>query len=56
MGEQVEVDTREWTWEITELKFNLRARKIGHVELRAENQLVRDAFRAMEQSLREHKD
>ena len=51
-----ETDKREQSWEITELKFNLRAEKIGWVELRAKNQSVWNVFRAMEQSLREYKD
>ena len=51
-----ETDTREQFKEITELKFNLRVEKIGQAELRAENQSVWNVFRAMEQSLREHKD
>ena len=42
--------------EIAELKIKLKAEKIGQVELRAENQSIRDALRAMEQSLVEHEN
>ena len=34
----------------------MRAEKIGRVELRAENQSIRDALRAIEQSLVEHEN
>ena len=34
----------------------MRAEKIGSAELRAENQSIRDALRAMEQSLVEHEN
>ena len=49
-------NTKEQSREITELKFKLRVEKIERAELRVENQSVRNAIRAMEQSLREHKD
>ena len=45
-------DTKEQSREIKKLKFKLRAEKIERVELRAENQSIRNAIRAMEQSLR----
>ena len=51
-----ETNTREQSREITELKFNLRVEKIRRVKLRVENQSVWNTFRAMEQSLREHKN
>ena len=51
-----EADTKEHFQEITELKFKLRAERIERAELRAENQPVRNAIRALEQSLEEHKD
>ena len=50
-----EADTKKRSWEIIELKFKLRAKKIGRAELRAENQSIQNALRAMEQSLIEHK-
>ena len=46
----------EQSQEIAELKIQLRAKKIGRVELRAKNQSIRDALRAMEQSLVEHEN
>ena len=49
-------DTNEQSREITELKFKLKVEKIERAELRAENQSVRNTIRAIEQSLREHKD
>ena len=51
-----EADTKECSQEITELKFKLRAERIEQAELQAENQAVRNAIRALEQSLKEHKD
>ena len=51
-----EADTKEHSHEITELKFKLRAERIERAELRAKNQAIRDAIRALEQSLEEHKD
>ena len=39
-----------------ELKIKLRAEKIGRAELQAENQSIRDALHAMEQSLVEHEN
>ena len=50
------MDTRKQSQEITELKFKLRAEKIGRAELWAENHSTQNAFRAMEQSLIKHKD
>ena len=50
-----ETDTKEQSREVTELKFKLRAEKIGRAELRAENRSIQNALRAMEQSLVEHK-
>ena len=49
-------DTKKRSQEITELKFKLRVERIEREELRAENQAVRNAIRALEQSLEEHKD
>ena len=51
-----EADTKERSQEITELKFKIRAERIEREELRAKNQVVRNAIRALEQSLEEHKD
>ena len=51
-----EADTIERSQEIMELKFKLRAERIERAELQAENQVVRNAIRALEQSLEEHKD
>ena len=51
-----EADTEEHSQETTELKFKLRAERIEREELRVENQAVRNAIRALEQSLEEHKD
>ena len=42
--------------EIAKLRIKLRAEKIGRAELRAENQSIRDALQAMEQSLVEHEN
>ena len=42
--------------EVAKLKIKLRAEKIGWAELRVENQLIRDALHAMEQSLIEHEN
>ena len=53
---KLEADTKERSREITELIFKLRAERIERAELRAENQTVRNAIRALEQSLKEHKD
>ena len=49
------MDTRKQSQKIKELKFKLRAKKIGQAELRAENQSIQNVLRAMEQSLVEHK-
>ena len=51
-----EADTKERSQEITELKFKLRAERIERAKLQAKNQAVRNAIRALEQSLEEHKD
>ena len=51
-----EADTKERSREITELKFKMRAERIERAELRAENQAIWNAIRALEQSLEEHKD
>ena len=51
-----EVDTKEHSQEITELKFKLKAERIERAELRAENQAIQNAIRALEQSLEVHKD
>ena len=51
-----EADTKERSQEVAELKIKLRAEKIERTKLQAENQSVRDAIRALEQSLEEHKD
>ena len=50
-----EMDIGKQFQEITELKFKLRAKKIGRAELRAKNQSIQNALQAMEQSLIEHK-
>ena len=51
-----EADTKEHSQEITKLKFKLRVERIERAEPWAENQAVRNAIRALEQSLEEHKD
>ena len=51
-----EADAKKRSQEITELKFQLRVERIERIELRAENQAVRNAIRVLEQSLEEHKD
>ena len=51
-----ETDIKEHFREITELKFNLKAEKIGRAELQVENHFFWNAFRAMELSLREYKN
>ena len=51
-----EADTKEHSQEITELKFKLRVERIKRAQLQAENQAVWNAIRALEQSLKEHKD
>ena len=50
-----EMDTGKQSQEIMKLKFKFRAEKIERVKLRAENQSIQNALRAMEQSLIEHK-
>ena len=51
-----EADIKEHSQEITRLKFKLRAERIERAELQAENQVVWNAIRVLEQSLEEHKD
>ena len=51
-----ETDKKKYSQETTELKFKPRAERIKREELRAKNQAVRNAIRALEQSLEEHKD
>ena len=50
------MDIWKQSQEITKLKFELNAEKIGWAELRAENQSIRNALHAIEQSLVEHKN
>ena len=50
------MDMWKQSQEITELKLKLRAEKIGRAELQTENQSIRNALHAMEQSLVEHKN
>ena len=50
------MDTGKQSQEITELKFELRAEKIGWAELQAKNRSIWNAFHAMEQSIVEHKN
>ena len=54
--DKYEADTKERSQEITKLKFKLRVERIERTKLRAENQAVRNAIRALDQSLEEHKD
>ena len=54
--DKYKTDMGKQSQEITKLKIQLRAEKIGCAELRAENQSIRDALRAMEQSLLEHEN
>ena len=49
------MDIGKQSQEITELKLKLRSEKIGRAELQVENQSIRNALHAMEQSLVEHK-
>ena len=51
-----EADAKVRSQEVTELKFKLKAERIERAELQAEYQSVRNAIRALEQSLEEHKD
>ena len=51
-----EADAKEWSQEIAKLKFKLRVERIERTKLQAENQSVQNAFKALEQSLEEHKD
>ena len=50
------MDTGKQSQEITELKFELRAKKIRRAKLQAENQSIRNALHELEQSLVEHKN
>ena len=54
--DKYKMDTGKESQEIVKLRFELKAEKIGRVELRAENQSIRDALHAMEQSLIEHEN
>ena len=54
--DKYEVDAKERSQEIAELKFKLKAERIERAELQAENQSIWNAIRALEQSLEEHKD
>ena len=54
--DKYKTDIGKQSQEITELKIKLRAKKIGRVELQVENQSIRDALHAMEQSLVEHEN
>ena len=54
MEEQVRSGYKRVVSGVTELKFKLRVEKIEQAELRAKNQSVWNAIRAMEQSLKEH--
>ena len=56
MEDKYKTDMGKQSQEIAELKIKLRAEKIRRVELRAENQSIRDALRAMEQYLVEHEN
>ena len=51
-----EANANERSQEVAELKFKLKAKRIERAELQAENQSVRNAIKALEQSLEEHKD
>ena len=54
--DKYKMDMGKQSQEIVELKIKLRVKKIGQAELRAKNQSIRDALRAMEQSLVEHEN
>ena len=54
--DKYKTDMGKQSQEIAKLKIKLKAEKIGRAELRAENQSIRDALHAMEQSLLEHKN
>ena len=54
--DKYKTDMEKQSQEIAKLSTKLRAEKIGWAELRAENQLIWDALRAMEQSLVEHEN
>ena len=54
--DKYKMDMKKQSQEIAKLRIKLRAEKIGRDELRAENQSIRDALRAMEQSLVEHEN
>ena len=54
--DKYKTDMGKQSQEVAKLKIKLRAEKIGRAELRAENQLIRNALHAMEQSLVEHEN
>ena len=54
--DKYKTDMGKQSQEIAELKIQLRAERIGRAELQVENQSIRDALRAMEQSLVEHEN
>ena len=54
--DKYKADTEEQSQKIMELKFKLRAEKIGRAELQAENQSIHNALHEMEQSSVEHKN
>ena len=54
--DKYKIDTGKHSQEIAELKIKLRAERIGQAELQVENQSILDAFRAIKQSLVEHKN
>ena len=54
--DKYKMDTGKQSQKIVKLRFELIAEKIGRAELRAENQSIRDALHAMEQSLVEHEN
>ena len=51
-----EADAKERSQKVVELKFKLKVERIEWAELQAENQSVRNAIRALEQSLEKNKD
>ena len=51
-----EADAKKRSQKVAELKFKLKVERIEWAELQAKNQSVRNAIRALEQSLEEHKD
>ena len=54
--DKYKMHTRKQSQGITELRFALKAEKIGQAELQAKNQSIRNAFHVMEQSLVKHKN